>query len=155
MKKIEIGLIAGSLAGFLLKIFDVPLSSLIVSLFLLSLSCLYFYLGFALLNDISLSQIFMAKAYKDLDKARIITAILTGVSLSILTIGYMFHILKYPLAKEILTIGIVYTSILLVYSIIKIHKTKIGFYKNITLRCLIFIVIAIILIILSRTAFEG
>ena len=104
MKKFEMILIIGAIIGLLLALFNTPLDSLIVSVFLITLSCLYFTLGFALFNNIPLRKIFNADSYKGLGYWQILIAIGTGIAMSILTIGFMFSILSYPMAKTLLTV---------------------------------------------------
>jgi hypothetical protein len=50
MKKLELILIAGAVTGLLLALFNVPNYTIILSVFFLVLSLLYFYLGFAILT---------------------------------------------------------------------------------------------------------
>ncbi len=81
MKKFEILLIAGAIIGLLLVLFNTPLDSLIVSVFFITLSCLYYILGFALFNNIPLRRIFDADSYKGVGTWKILIAIGTGISL--------------------------------------------------------------------------
>jgi len=153
MKKLELILIIGSVVGLLMSLFDVPQNSLIVGLSFLPLSLLYFYLGFALLNGIRLRNIFKADSYKDLGVWRIAIAIGTGIALSNLTIGFMFSILSYPLAKTMLIFGIALAVIMTILALIKNAREKNPFYRNIILRCLIFLIIAVVFLVLPEHVF--
>jgi len=153
MKKLELILIIGSVVGLLMSFFDVPQNSLIVALFFLPLSLLYFYLGFALLNGIRLRNIFKADSYKDIGVWRIAIAIGTGIALSNLTIGFMFSILSYPLAKTMLIFGIALAVIMTILALIKNAREKNPFYRNIILRCLIFLIIAVVFLVLPEHVF--
>jgi putative Mn2+ efflux pump MntP len=148
MKKIEFILIIGAIVGLLLALFNIPLDSLIVSVFFITLGCLYFYLGFALLNNIPLRKIFKADSYKGLGIWRILIAIGTGLALSMLTIGFMCSILSYPMAKTFLAVGIVLTAIIIILAMIKNAKGKDQFYRNIILRSFVFLIIAVIFLLL-------
>jgi len=153
MKKLELILIIGSVVGLLMSFLDVPQNSLIVALFFLPLSLLYFYLGFALFNGIRLRNIFKADSYKDLGVWRIAIAIGTGIALSNLTIGFMFSILSYPLAKTMLIFGIALAVIMTILALIKNAREKNPFYRNIILRCLIFLIIAVVFLVLPEHVF--
>lgn len=153
MKKLEIILIAGAVVGLLLALFDVPLHSLIVSLFFMTLALLYFYLGFALFNGIRFLNIFKAESYKGLGIWRIAIAIGTGIALSDLTVGLMFTILDYPMAELLLTMGLVLTSIMLLLAAIRNAKEKDQFYRNIILRCAVFIIIRTVFLMLPEQLF--
>ncbi len=154
MKKLEIILIIGAIIGLLLALFNTPLDSLIVSVFLITLSCLYFTLGFALFNNIPLRKIFNADSYKGLGYWQILIAIGTGIAMSILTIGFMFSILSYPMAKTLLTVGIGFAAIIMTLALIKNAQEKNQFYRNITLRSLVFLIIAVIFLLLPEHLFE-
>jgi len=154
MKKLEIILIIGAAIGILMMFLNVPLNSLVVSVCFLMLSVLYFYLGFALFNGIHLRKMFNPESYKGLGTWRILLAIGTGVALSELTIGIMFTIRNYPMAKSLITFGIVLAAIVMIMAVAKNASEKNPFYGNIILRCLIFIVIAVIFLVLPGQIFE-
>ena len=155
MKKFEIILLIGAIIGFLLVLFKIPLDSLIVSVFFITLSCLYFCLGFALLNNIPLRKIFEADSYKGIGTWRILIAIGTGIVLSILTIGFMFTILSYPVAKTLLVVGIVLAAIIVILALIKNAQDKNQFYRNIILRSFVFMIIAVIFLLLQGHLFKA
>ncbi len=154
MKKLELILIVGAIIGLLMTIFNLPLYSLIVSALFLILACLYFYLSFALLNNIPLRKIFESGSYKGIGTWRILIAIGTGLTLSILTIGFMFTILSYPGAKTLLVVGMVLAAIIITLALIKNAQGKNQFYRNIILRCLIFLIIAVVFLLLPGHLFE-
>ncbi len=78
----------------------------------------------------------------------------TGIFLSILTIGFMFTILNYPSAKTLLAVGIILGAIIIIMALIKNAQEKNQLYRNITLRSLVFLIIAIILLLLPGHLFE-
>lgn len=147
-------LIIGAIIGFLMVLFKIPLDSLIVSVFFITLSCLYFILGFALFNNIPLRKIFNADSYNGLGTWEILIAIGTGLALSILTIGFMFAILSYPLAKTLLVVGIVLAAIIITLALIINAQEKNQFYSNIILRSSVFVIIAVIFLLLPGHLFE-
>ncbi|MCK7540988.1 MAG: hypothetical protein MZV63_63910 [Marinilabiliales bacterium] len=153
MKKLEIILIIGAVIGLLMALLNVPLNALVVSVCFLMLGLLYLYLGFALFNGIPIQKIFDPESYKGLGTWRILLAVGTGVALSEITIGLMFTIRNYPMAKSLMTFGIVLAAIMMILAVFKNAKEKNQFYRNIILRCLIFIVIAIIFLVLPNHIF--
>jgi uncharacterized membrane protein len=153
MKKLEMILIVGAVVGLLMALFDLPLNSLVVSLFFLVLALMYFYLGFALFNGIRFRNILKAESYKGLGIWRIAVAIGTGIALSDLTVGFMFTIRNYPMAESLLSFGLVLTAIMLLLAAIRNAKEKDRFYRNIILRCAVFIIIGTIFLLLPEHLF--
>jgi putative Mn2+ efflux pump MntP len=155
MKKLELVLIIGAVVGLVMMLFNVPLDSMIVSVFFITLGCLYFYLGFALLNDIRFRDIFKADSYKGLGIWRILIAIGSGIASSWLTIGLMFSILNYPMAGTFLIVGIVFAAIMITLALIRNMRDKNKFYRNVILRCFVFIIIGVIFLLLPGQIFES
>jgi uncharacterized membrane protein len=155
MKKLEMSLVIGAIIGLLLALFNTPLDYLIVSVLYITLSCLYFILGFALFNNIPLRKIFNTDSYKGLGTWEILIAIGTGIALSILTIGFMFSILSYPMAKTLLAVGIVLAAINIILALIKNAQEKNQFYRNIILRGFVFLIIAVIFLLLPGHIFNA
>ena len=154
VRKLEIILIIGAVLGLLLALLNVPLSSLIVSLFCVALGILYFYLGFALFNGIPLRKIFDPASYKGIGSKRIATAVGTGLALSIITIGFMFTVLNYPMAKTLLIAGLVFTAVIIIMAIVTNTKQQKPFYRAIIIRSVVFLVIAIIFLLIPGHIFE-
>lgn len=146
-------LIAGAVVGLLMTLFDIPLNTLIVSLFFLVLALLYIYLGFALFNNVGFRNIFKAESFKGLGPWRIALAIGTGIALSTLTVGFMFSILGYPMADTILIYGIVLAVIMIILALIINGRDNNTFYRNIILRCVIFLIIAVVFLLLPADLF--
>lgn len=141
-------LIAGAIVGLLLALLSVPHHTVIVSLFLVPLGVLYLYLGFALFNNIPFSKIFKAESYRGLGPWRIALAIGTGLGLSQLTVGFAFTIGNYPMTRSFLSYGLVFTALMLLLALIRNTKEKHQFYRNIVLRCAVFIIIGIIFLLI-------
>jgi len=148
MKKTELILVAGAIIGIVMVLFDVPLHSLVLSLFLLPLELLYLYLGFALFNDISLRKIFKGESYRGLGTWRLLAAIGTGFALSSITVGVMFSVLNYPMARSRLVYGIAWAVIMTIVALVKNIKDKNRFYREIILRCIIFSIIGVLFLLL-------
>lgn len=142
MKKLEIILIIGAVIGLFMTLLDVPQYTLVVSVSFLGLGLLYFYLGFALFNNIRFRKIFISESYKGIGSRRLGTAIGAGVSLSIITMGIMFTLLSYPMARTLLTCGSGLAVIILILALVKNIREKNDFYTSIFLRCLVGIIAA-------------
>jgi hypothetical protein len=149
MKKLELILIAGAAVSIILTILNIPLHSMLVSVFLLPLSILYLYLSFALFNNIPFDKIFKSESYKSLDTWNFGIAIGTGLGLSLLTIGFMFTVNNYPMARSLLDIGLVLTAFVLQLVLIRNVKEKRRFNRNIALRCAMFIIIGVVFLLFS------
>lgn len=147
-------LIAGAVIGLLMAILNVPSHSLIVSVFFLALSLLYFYLGFALFNGIHLRKMFTAESYKGLGSWRIGVAIGTGIAISQIVIGFMFTILNYPMANTLIQVGLVFTAVILLIASLRNAKEKHRFYRDIILRCAVSIIIAIVILLIPGHLFQ-
>lgn len=147
-------LIAGAAIGALLALLNVPYHSVIVSFLFMALSFLYFYLGFALFNGIHLRKIFTAESYKGLGSWRIGVAIGTGIAISQITIGIMSTILNYPMAKTLLQVGMAFTAVMLLLASIRNAKEKNQFYRNIILRCAVFIILGVVALLLQGHLFQ-
>ena len=155
MKRLELILLIGAAIGLLMAIFNIPLDSLISSVFFITLSCLYFCFGFALLNNIPFRKIFIPDSYKGLGIWRILIAIGTGLAFSVLTIGIMCSVLSYPMAKTFLAVGIVLAVIFIILALIKNAQQKDNFYRNVILRSFAFMIIAIIFLLLPGHIFNA
>src|SRR5258706_11537060 len=92
MKIIERASLIISLVGFLLKLLLIRTGNptLIISASLLSF--IYFYFGFALLNNIGFRAMFKKASYANISIGRILGAIGVGLFLSIVLIGILFKL---------------------------------------------------------------
>ncbi len=155
MKKLELILIVGAIVGILMALFHVTSYSWVVSFFFLTLSCLYYIFGFALLNNIPGRKIFKSDSYNGLGTWRILIAIGTGWAISTLVLGYLFSIRSYPMAELFLVVGLVFTAVMLLLASIKNVKERNQFYRSIILRCAVFIIIGIIFLLLPAHIFPA
>ncbi len=76
------------------------------------------------------------------------------MALSELTIGFMFTILNYPMAKSLIVFGIVLAVIVIILALIRNTKENNQFYRNIILRCLVFLIIAVVFLLIPGQIFE-
>ncbi len=150
MKKTEIILLLLFLIALILESFHVQGSNILLFVSLLLISFLYFYLGFALFNNIRFKNIFKKKSYKNISSKRIIGATGTGFNLSIATIGILFKFLLWPGGNLLLMIATFGLSIITLISIIKIPKTKDKYYSKILKRVVIFGTLSLFLFLLPK-----
>jgi len=147
MKKTEkiVGLIA--LIGLTLKVLLINGGGVITVLSLSFLSLLYFIFGFALFNDIPLRNVFKKQTYDPISKGRLVGSILLGFALSALVIGILFSVQLYNGSQFQLINGLVWTTAILIVSIVRLASTKSIFYKQVITRIAILGVIGLILCI--------
>lgn len=137
MKKLETILGLSVLIAIVLKINLLPFGSILLMLSILILAIIYYPLGFALFNEIRLTQIFKKTSYKGLTALRIIGSILAGSSFSLICAGVLFKLNFWSGAQNILFLGLISTLIILILVLIKYFKTKSNFYKQLLIRILI------------------
>lgn len=118
-------------------LFYVPSLNTPILLLTMLLSGTYLFLGFALLNNIRLRNIFKKDAYKRIGAIRIIGAIGTGLFLSLTCIYSLFKFMQWPYGNAGLMISLVSLLIPSVIFIIKYITTRNSFYKNFLYRILI------------------
>jgi NAD/NADP transhydrogenase beta subunit len=134
MKKSELFFASLVLIALVLKLAHLPGSNFILVISLSYLSFLYFYLGFALFNNISLRQIPKRESYKKISTLRIIGAIGAGLALSQTAIGILFTLLRWPGANNLLQIGLIGLVLTGVLGAIKFSQTKATFYPDLLKR---------------------
>jgi len=133
--KITEKLLAGILVlSIVLKLFSIPGNSILLVLSSSVLMMLYFYVGFAIFNDISFKGIFKKKSYNGISALRIVGAIFSGIGLSIVLAGILFRLQHWPGGNFQLLTGIVFSAIILIILIVKYIKGKELFYKRLLTR---------------------
>lgn len=134
------------LIGLTMKFFLLPLGGTIMTLSLIILSMIYFYLGFALFNQIPLRKIFKRDSYKVTTTLRILGAIGTGIGISTICVGALFKLQHWPLADYNLLIGLILTLIILLIAVFKFIKNKNKYYSQIFKRILIISILGLLLL---------
>ena len=144
MKKFEyyFGILA--VISIILNLMDVPWSAILSTYVILCLSTMYFYLGFALFNDINLRNIFNKESYKGLNSVRILGAISTGIAVSFMLIGTLFQMHSWPYAYFTFSFGASLAGVILIVGLIKYSKTKSGYYLEIFKRILFYALLGFI-----------
>jgi hypothetical protein len=138
MKKTELitGIIAiiGIILNFMFVVGGVALTVVSLSF----LSCIYFYFGFALFNNIGFRKMFKKVSYDGKTAIRMIGAVATGFVLSMLIIGIMFKINMWIGSQAMLTTSVLPLIIITIIAIVKYIITKASYYKAILIRLAIY-----------------
>ena len=117
--------------SLVLKIFNIPGNSVLFVFSVSFLVMIYFYLGFALFNEIPLKGIFKKKSYENIHGLRIIGAVFSGMSLSMILAGILFKIQHWPGENTQLASGLVLSAIIILVALSKYIKRKGPFYRRI------------------------
>ncbi len=150
MKLTEKILVGLTIIAILLKCFFVPGAGPLFVLVQTSLSILYFAFGFALFNGIRLRHIFKSSAYSGISVMKIVGAALMGIALSMASVGFVFKIQMWPGAQVMLLSSIFPTFIILIIVFIKYIVSKSKFYLHALIRCTIFSILAIVLLLINE-----
>ena len=139
-KKYEIILALVTVIGFALMLLKVHESYFILQISLSILGILYFFNVYAPIEDVYMTGIENFIKY------------LLGWSLSIITIGITFTILRLKGNEQMLFVGTIATICILIYSIIQISRQNelSSYYKPIALRSTIYIVICLFLLLTPK-----
>lgn len=122
MKQTERVLIVLAVIGLIMKLSLIAGGAILLVLAISALACFY-YLGFALFNDIRLRHIFKKASYANASPGRIIGAIGASFGLSGMLVGILFRLQFWPGAAINLLAGIVLTAILLLVALVKLMTT--------------------------------
>lgn len=152
MKRIEKILGLTALIAVILKLLLIPGGGALLTLSLAPLA-IYYYLSFAILNDIQLKDIFKKESYNGITPLKMIGVIVFGLTLSAITIGALFYLQFWPGAFIQLQAGFVFLLIIFIVSLIRYNKNKSGFYKRIFIRAIIFGGVSILLLSTPPIAF--
>lgn len=145
MRKTENILGLTLLAGLIMKFTFMPGVGLIITISVLSIAIMYYFLGFALFNQIQLSKIFNRDSYKGISKLRILGAVGAGIGLSMICNGVLFKVQNWPSGLSSLDLGLGLTSIVFLISVYKFIKTRSRFYILIFKRTAVIGILGLIL----------
>lgn len=134
LKKIELYLALISVVTFVSNLFLFSFASEILIVCLGSLSMLYLYFSFALLNNVSLREVFKEKALKTINSMQTVEGILTGGALSMAIISILFKVLDWPMASTLAYVALPGILIAGIVAFMKFKKNKNLFYKGLLIR---------------------
>ena len=153
MKKVEKVFVLLVLIGIVLRLMLVPRSAALMFLSSVALCLFYFYLGFALFNDIRLRSIFKKSSYDATNTMHILAGIASGFALSAACVGIMFKFLSWPGSFFQLLLAIFACTIIFVISLIKMKGSNIPFYKRILTRIVSFGSVCVLLLTIPQNTF--
>ncbi len=153
MKKTELALAALSLTGILLYLIPIPGSTALTVFAMLGLSLLYFWLGFALFNNIGGRAIFKKSSYKDVQAVKIIGAIGFGIMLSLLVFGILFKIMMWPGASVMLLLPSMFVTVAAIITGIRMAVSGSLFAKRIFIRAAVFVTLGVVCYMLPFNTF--
>lgn len=134
MKQTELVLAAIAIIGLSLSLAGIPGGSVFTIFPLFLLSAIYCYLGFVILNDIRLRNMFKRQSYKGMTALRILGAIGAGIILSTAVVGIMFKWMMWPGASVMLFISIPGFLALALITFIKYSQNGNIIYKKLLIR---------------------
>ena len=152
MKKAEIILGAISIISLILNLFLVAITNRIFVLSSVILAAFYMYFSFALFNGVKYSQLMKRIAYQGISKMRILTAVITGLAISMVIIGLLFNYQFWPGGDEQAFFGVIILSLVLVVSLIKYVTSKSTFYIGTIKRAAIYLCFGVLTLILPKFA---
>lgn len=146
MKKSELvfGLLA--LVALVLRFFALNGGAQLLIIALTALAVLYFYFGFALLNHIPLRKLFRKESYRSVSTMRIFGAIAAGTALSMVVVGILFKLLRWPGAHEMLLIGLMGLALVFAVAGIRYIGSRAAFYPSLFVRLALFGGVGLLLI---------
>ncbi|MBS2099616.1 GldL-related protein [Carboxylicivirga linearis] len=150
MKKLEIILGIIATTAFIMNLFFVPGSSLLILLSLGTLTILYYAFSLLLFNKIDLNQIGNRYTYQGISKLRIIGSIAAGIVLSTTYAGIMFKLIHYPGATIVLNIGLITNLVVFIVILIKHLRINDNYYLRILKRIMIIGGIGLMLVSISE-----
>jgi hypothetical protein len=105
MKKAELLISIIGIIGIIIKVMLIPGGSILISLSFINLMVIYFFLGFALLNNIEFKNAFKKESFNNIYPLQIIGAILSGWGIGIVIMGISFKAIEntytYPDSTEL------------------------------------------------------
>lgn len=130
MKQLEKFIVFGILISLILKFFLIAGGSLIFTLSITILACLYFPLGIAFFNEIKLKDISFSNVIKINPILRIFESIFVGLGLGIICIGILFKLQDWPGSQLDIAFGLIVILIFFLYSVIKYLKKEMPFINE-------------------------
>ncbi|NVO03062.1 MAG: hypothetical protein HXX09_10225 [Bacteroidetes bacterium] len=145
MKKTEIILLSATFGCWVLGYLKVPVFPFFFLIHSIILLFFYFIFTFALLNNLSFKDLFIARSYSKIGSLKTIGTIGLGFALSSVVAGIMFIELVWYGGYPNVVIGMITLLIIGIVALIKISKSENKlFYKNVLFRAFGFIILGLI-----------
>lgn len=149
MKRIELVLIAIAVLGICLDRFSVPGINVLLVMTLAGLAMFYFFFGVVIFSDVQFRGIIKTSTTEEISPLRKVWSALAGVTSSIIVIGILFKVQRWPTASLNLNLGLFAAAVISAISIFKYAKTKASYYLIILKRMIILSAIAVLIASIS------
>jgi uncharacterized membrane protein len=113
-----------------MKLFHVPLGSIVFVLSTMILTLLYQYFSFALLHGIRLRDITKKGQFAEVPKLQVAGAVLIGIALSVGIIGVVFKMQSWPSAHFLLIVGTIILVFAFALSFFYWMQSRQAFFKR-------------------------
>lgn len=146
MKKFEALFAALFLGGIFLEFFELRISiipfcaSMVLALF-------YQFLGPFYFNGIALREIFNKSAYAQTSVLRFIGTFWAGCTMGVMVLSAVYFLFRYIGGQELFLIGAFFGLVTLIISFVRYQKKKDSFYRHITVRIALLIVLNVVLLL--------
>lgn len=138
MKPLEIVSASLAILGVTMMLLLISGGSVLLSISLTILACIYNPLGIFYFNKIPIRRMFKKEYYEGISVLRLVGATSGGIVLSIISVGMLFKLLQLPGSGIMLTVGLIPGSILCLVVLIKfLIKREITFYREMLVRSLL------------------
>ncbi len=135
--------------GLVLKEFDMTGADLLLLFSAAIASTFYYVMGFFLINDINLKDIFKRETTQNLKPLFILGPIIAGWDFSLIILGILFKILLFPGADILLFSGLILLTILTIASHFWVKKKYPEIFKRFFFRASIFVFGAVVFSIIT------
>ncbi|MGB0869093.1 MAG: hypothetical protein ACPGSD_05820 [Flavobacteriales bacterium] len=136
MKKLEITLGVTIILALLMNLFLIKGGAMLTILSIGTLSVFYMYMGYPILNNLSLKTVFKRKTFSDIGTKRAIGSGLTGPVFALQLIGILFYVQSWVSGEYIQKIGVILAFVHISVTLIKYRQNQNIFYKNLLIRSL-------------------
>lgn len=136
MKKFEVLLGVIVLLTIIVCKLGISISFSLIVIPILILANFYYFLSFALFNNVSFLSIFRKESYNQISVQRILFAIGTGFALSLILVAVVFVIKDWPLADFTLAAGLLLLAVLFLIASIRFLVKRSSYLKWILIRLL-------------------
>ena len=153
MRIIEKALVLIAVFGLIVRLLGQPTGSIIMVMSLSSLSWLYVFLSFALLNGIKLRSLFKKGAFTCIPTWHKIGAVLSGIGLGIACIGILFKMQAWGGAQIELIEGLILCLIPAIIGLLKWRGRHKEFYNRVLSRTIIFVCLCLVFLCLPDLFF--
>ena len=134
MKKFEKVFGMLTVISLILRFASLPGGSVLLTLSLSALACVYYFYAFTLFDQIEIKSIFNSKSREGISAMIVFESKLAGWGLAVVCIGILFKIMQFPGEAVMLSVGLIIIFAVGIIALIKYNRSKTDFYKMILIR---------------------